>query len=167
MRAVIAGWLRGRAELGLAALVLAIGATVLLQAATLETPATVNVVGPRVFPALVGALLVVVGGWLAVDVLRGGHGDPEAGEDVDTSRPSDWRALGYVTAAFAAHVVLLRPAGWFIAGAVLFWGVAVALGARNRLRAAGVAVVLSAAVYLVFSYLLGVSLPTGVLRGVM
>lgn len=158
--------LRGRAELGLAALVVLIGAVVLANTATLQTPATVNVVGPKVFPFAVGALLMLVGGWLALDVMRGGHGAPDAGEDVDLSRRGDWRTVAYVAGAFAAHVLLLRPAGWPIAGAVLFWGVAVALGARHRVRAAAVAVALSALVYALFS-LLGVSLPAGVLEGVV
>ncbi|RCW40928.1 putative tricarboxylic transport membrane protein [Halopolyspora algeriensis] len=160
-------WLRGRAELGLAALVVLIGGLVLVNTATLETPATVNVVGPRVFPTVVGAVLLGIGVWLGIDVLRGGHGEPDAGEDVDLSRPSDWRAVASVGAAFFTHVALLRITGWLIAGAVLFWGVAVALGARRWLRAAGVAIVLSTVVYLVFSHLLGVSLPAGVFEGVL
>ncbi len=160
-------WLRGRAELGLAALVVLIGAVVVTNAAMLDPPETVNVVGPRAFPTVVGGILVLVGVWLGIDVLRGGHGEPDAGEDVDLSRPSDWRAVLSLSAAFFAHVALLRVTGWLIAGAVLFWGVAVALGARRWLRAAGVAIVLSTVVYVVFSHLLGVDLPAGILEGVL
>ena len=160
-------FLRGRAELGLAALVAIVGIVVVLRTSATSAPATVNVVGPKVFPFAVGALLVAVGCWLAADVLRGGSGEPEAGEDVTVTGRGDWRTVAYVTVTFGAHIALVRPAGWPIAAAVLFWGVAVALGARHRLRAAATAIVISAATYFVFSRLLGVTLPAGVLQGVV
>lgn len=160
-------FLRGRAELGLAALVCTAGIVVVLRTAGMTPPATVNVIGPKVFPFAVGALLVLLGCWLAGEVLRGGSGEPEGSEDVDVSLRSDWRTVALVTVAFGAHVALLRPAGWPIAAAVLFWGVAVALGARRWLRVAAIAIVLSGLTYFVFSRLLGVTLPAGVLQGVV
>ena len=158
--------LAGRAELVLAALVVAAGIVVLVDTVRLEAPITGGVVGPKFFPYVVSSLLLVVGAWLAVDVLRGGHGRPEAEEDVDPSATSDWRAVAGITVAFAVHVALLQPAGWPVAGAVLFWGVAVSLGAP-LLRAAGVAVVLSGVVFVVFDVLLEVPLPAGALEGVL
>jgi putative tricarboxylic transport membrane protein len=156
----------GRAELGLAALVLTVGAVVLVSTAQTEVPLVDDEVGPRFFPFVVGALLVVTGAWLAVDVLRGGRGEPDVDENLDPGLPSDWRALAMIGGAFLAHVLLVVPAGWPVAGAVLFAGVAVALGARPRV-AAPVAVVLAALVFVVFEYLLGVPLPVGMLEGVV
>lgn len=155
----------GKAELALAALVAAMGVFVLLDAYRIEAPATSNVVGPRFFPVVIGVLLLVVGGWLAVDVLRGGAGEPEVDEDVDLSRPSDWRTLALLTAAFVLHALLLRPAGWPVAGAVLFWGTAAALGSRSWPRDGVVSVALAVLVWLVFARGLGVSLPGGPLFG--
>lgn len=155
----------GKAELALAALVAAVGVVVLVDASRIEAPATSNAVGPRFFPVLVGVLLLVVGGWLAVDVLRGGAGEPEVDEDVDLSRPSDWRTLALLTAAFVAHALLLRPAGWPVAGAVLFWGTAAALGSRSWLRDGVVSVALAVLVWLVFARGLGLGLPGGPLFG--
>ena len=105
--------------------------------------------------------------WLAVDVLRGGHGDPEAAEDVDLSRPSDWLSVALVSAVFLLHAVLLGPLGWPIAGALLFWGVAASLGSRSWLRDGAVSVLLAVAVYLIFTRALGVYLPGGLLDGVL
>lgn len=167
MTGQIAAGGRGRAELGLAALVLALGVVVLVGAATTPVPASANVVGPRFFPVVVGVVLVVVAGWLTLDVLRGGHGEAEGGEDVDLSRRSDWRTLALVGAAFVAHLLLLRPAGWLIAGAVLFFGVAFAFGSRRWARDLAIAVVFATAVYLLFGRVLGVTLPTGILTGVI
>lgn len=158
--------LAGRAELVVAALLLAAGAVVLVDTAGVQAPITSGVVGPRFVPFGVGGLLVVVGAWLAVDVLRGGRGMPEAEQDVDPAAASDWRAVAGITAAFVAHAALVQPAGWPVAGAVLFWGVAVSLGA-SLLRAAAVAVVLSGVVFVVFDVLRGVPLPAGVLEGVV
>jgi putative tricarboxylic transport membrane protein len=155
----------GRAELVVAALVAAVGVVVLVDALRIAVPATSNAVGPRFVPVVVGTLLVVVGGWLAVDVLRGGTGEPDAGEDVDLGRPSDWRTLALLTAAFGVHILLIRPAGWPVAGAVLFWGTAAALGSRAWLRDGAVSVALAVLVYLVFARGLGVSLPAGPFGG--
>lgn len=151
----------GRAELGLAALVVTVGVVVLVDASRISAPETSNAVGPRFFPLLVGLLLVVVGGWLAVDVLRGGTGEPEIEEDVDLSRPSDWRTLALLVAAFVVHALLIGPAGWPVAGAVLFWGTAAALGSRSWLRDGAVSVALAVLVWLVFARGLGVGLPAG------
>ncbi|MBC7372614.1 MAG: tripartite tricarboxylate transporter TctB family protein, partial [Frankiales bacterium] len=67
--------LAGRSELGLAALLLALGVFVLAETATIKVPENANSIGPRFFPSVVGALLCLVASWLVVDVLRGGHGD--------------------------------------------------------------------------------------------
>ena len=44
-------------------------------------------VGPKAVPIVIGALLIVCAVFLAVDVLRGGHGEAEGGEDVDLGSP--------------------------------------------------------------------------------
>lgn len=161
------GRLHGRSELGLAALLGALGAFVLVETSSIDAPVDVGAVGPRFFPTVVGVVLCVVGAWLAVDVLRGGGGQMEQAEDVDTSRRSDWRTLALLSAAFLLHAAVLDSAGFPVAGALLFFGVAAVLGSRRYLRDAAVAVVLSVGVFLVFARGLGVGLPAGVLEGVL
>jgi putative tricarboxylic transport membrane protein len=167
VRAALTDQLRGRAELGLAALVFALGVFFLVETAKIQAPQTATVIGPRFFPTAVGVLLLVVGAWLTADVLRGGHGDPEAEEDIDVSKPTDWRTLGLVAGVFALHIALVERLGWPLAGAVLFFGVAYALGARRYLRDAAISLVLGFTVYFVFARLLGLTLPAGVLDGVI
>jgi putative tricarboxylic transport membrane protein len=163
----VRGALRGKAELGVAGGVVLLGVFLLVEATTITSPATSNALGPKFFPVCIGALLLACGSWLAVDVLRGGHGDPEAGEDVDLTRSSDWRSVALVSAVFLLHAVLLGPLGWPIAGALLFWGVAASLGSRKWLRDGLVSVLLAVAVYLIFTRALGVYLPGGLLDGVL
>ena len=69
-------------------------------------------VGPAAVPAVVGVALLVIAVLLARDVLRGGHGESEVGEDVDLSHPSDWRTVLLLIAAFLANVVLIDRVGF-------------------------------------------------------
>ena len=86
--------LKGRSELGVAALLGAVGALVLFDAARLVMPySQSDPVGPKTLPIIVGSLLLVCAVMLAVNVLRGGRGEAEAGEDVDLTHPSDWKTV--------------------------------------------------------------------------
>ena len=159
---------KGRSELGVALLLLALGGLVLWDASRINAGLTqAGVVGPRVVPILVGALLVVCAVLLAVDVLRGGRGEIEGGEDVDLAHPADWRTVLLLVAAFLANVVLIEPVGWWFSGAVLFWGCAYALGSRHYVRDAVIAFALSLSTYYVFAAGLGIPLPAGVLQGIL
>jgi putative tricarboxylic transport membrane protein len=160
--------LRGRSELGVSALLAALGALVLIDASRISTEFTQRgPVGPAAVPVVVGVALLVIAVLLARDVLRGGHGESETGEDIDLSHPSDWRTVLMLIAAFLANVVLIDRVGFPISGAVLFWGAAYALGSRHWLRDPLIAVALSVVTYLIFSRGLGIGLPGGPLEGVM
>jgi putative tricarboxylic transport membrane protein len=100
-------------------------------------------------------------------VLRGGHGESETGEDVDLSHPSDWRTVLLLIAAYLVNAALIERLGWPISGALLFWGAAYALGSRHFLRDPLIAFAMSLITYLVFARELGISLPPGVLEGII
>ena len=161
------GFLSGRAELGLACLLVALGAYLLVETTRIVVPENANSIGPRFFPTVVGVLLCLVGSWLVVDVLRGGHGDMEAAEDIDLSRTSDWRTLALLSVVFLGHAALLEVLGFAVAGALLFFGVGASLGSRRWARDAAISVVLATAVYVLFGRFLGVGLPAGLLEGVL
>lgn len=87
-------WLRDHSELGVCVLLLALGALVLGDALTMDVEITQRgPVGPKTVPIVVGIGLLVIAALLAVDVLRGGRGEAEGGEDVDLSEPADWRTV--------------------------------------------------------------------------
>lgn len=157
-----------RSELGVALFLGALGVLVIVQALLLPESLIVRgPVGPGTVPLVVGGLLVVVAVFLAVDVLRGGRGEPESGEDIDLTGRSDWRTIALLVAAFAANALLIEPLGWPVSGAVLFWGSAYALGSRHYVRDAVIAIVLSVGSWYLFVLGLGISLPVGVLRGIL
>ncbi|MER5213114.1 tripartite tricarboxylate transporter TctB family protein [Streptomyces sp. NPDC002838] len=161
-------WLREHSELGVCVLLLALGVLVLTDALTMDVDITQRgPVGPKTVPIVVGIGLLVIAALLAVDVLRGGRGQAETGEDVDLSEPADWRTVLLLAGVFLGTAVLIEPLGFPIAGALLFWGAAFALGSRSVDRDPLIASVLSLVTYAVFNNLLGVPLPGGPLMGVL
>ncbi|CAL9340581.1 hypothetical protein SUDANB105_00264 [Streptomyces sp. enrichment culture] len=161
-------WLRDHSELGVCALLLALGVLVLTDALTMDADiAQRGPVGPRTVPVVVGAGLLLISALLAVDVLRGGRGQAESGEDVDLSEPADWRTVLLLAGVFLGFAVLIEPLGFPAAGALLFWGAAFVLGSRRTDRDPLIAAALSLVTYVVFDHLLGVPLPGGPLMGVL
>lgn len=154
-------------ELGICALLAVLGVLVLFDAINIPTDfAQRGPVGPKAVPIVVGVLLLVVAAFLARDVLRGGRGEAEAGEDVDLSAPSDWRTVLLLSAAFLANAALIGVVGFPISGAILFWGAAYALGSRAFVRDPLIAAAMSIVTFVLFDSLLGVPLPGGPLMEV-
>lgn len=166
--------LEHRSELGVALLLLVLGAVVLWDASRIASDVSQRgAVGPKAVPVLVGGLLVVCAVLLGRDVLLnrevlgGGHGEVEAVEDIDLSHRSDWRTVLLLSGAFLADAALIDWAGWAISGIVLFWGSAYALGSRAYLRDLVIAVVLAVASFSLFAVGLGIGLPAGILTGIL
>ncbi|MFI0240731.1 tripartite tricarboxylate transporter TctB family protein [Streptomyces sp. NPDC016845] len=167
-RAPARSWLRDHSELGVCVLLLALGVLVLTDALAMDVDLTQRgPVGPRTVPFIVGGGLLLVAVLLAVDVLRGGRGEAEGGEDIDLSEPADWRTVLLLAGVFLATAVLIEPAGFPVAGALLFWGAAYALGSRHLQRDPLIAAALSLLTYTLFNNLLGVPLPGGPLMGAL
>jgi putative tricarboxylic transport membrane protein len=162
------GRLQGLSELGVSLLLLVLGVGVFLDASDLEAGlGRSGPLGPRAIPFLIAGALVVLAVALALDVLRGGRGEPEAGEDVDLSHGSDWKTVAILVAAFLANILLIERAGWPISGAVLFFGCAYALGSRRVVRDIAIALVLSVGSWYLFYLGLGIDLPAGLLDGIL
>ncbi|MCZ7461224.1 tripartite tricarboxylate transporter TctB family protein [Streptomyces sp. WMMC940] len=161
-------WLRDHSELGVSLLLVVIGVLVLTDALTMPLDlAQRGPVGPRTVPLVVGTGLLVVAALLAVDVLRGGRGEAETGEDVDLAEPADRRTVLLLAGVFLGNAVLIEPLGLPVSGALLFWGSAYALGSRHPRRDPLIAAALSLVTFHVFNNLLGVPLPGGPLMGVL
>ena len=159
---------QGRSEYGVALFLGALGVLVIVQALMLpESLIARGPVGPSTVPIVVGSMLVIVGGFLALDVYRGGRGEPEGGEDVELTGRSDWRTVLMLAAAFIANALLIESLGWPFSGAILFWGSAFALGSRHWIRNAVIALVLSFGTWYLFAFGLGVVLPVGILKGIL
>ncbi|WP_309109754.1 tripartite tricarboxylate transporter TctB family protein [Saccharothrix sp.] len=161
-------WWREHSELGICAVLVALGGLVLVDAIRIPTDfAQRGPVGPKAVPVVVGVALIVVAVLLARDVLRGGRGEAEGGEDVDLSAPADWRTVLLLCGAFLANAALIGVVGFPISGAILFWGAAYALGSRHFVRDPLIAAGLSVVTFVLFDNVLGVPLPGGPLVGVL
>jgi putative tricarboxylic transport membrane protein len=157
----------GRSEYGVALLLFGLGAWAIGDALTLTDTASRGPVNARTVPIVVGLLLVLMAVLLTVDLLRGGRGEAEGGEDVDLSHGSDWRTIGLLVASFAANALLIDRVGWPISGAILFFGTTYALGSRHYIRNAAISVALSVGSWYLFYAVLGIKLPAGLLKGIL
>jgi putative tricarboxylic transport membrane protein len=158
---------KDRSELGICALLAVLGVLVLVDAIRIPSDfAERGPVGPKAVPILVGVLLLVVAALLARDVLRGGRGEAEGGEDIDLTAPGDFRTVLLLSAAFLANAALIGVVGFPISGAILFWGAAYALGSRSFVRDPLIAAGMSVITFVLFNNLLGVPLPGGPLMEV-
>ncbi|HST47846.1 tripartite tricarboxylate transporter TctB family protein [Jatrophihabitans sp.] len=184
----------GMAELVVPAILVAIAVFLIIGTANMVQPPSVQRPGPTFFPGIIIALLLVMAALSTVQTLRtvrarragllqdeqeahlDADGDPI--EEIPPDPPrgrgpwpagavTDWRAVLTVLGSLVAFMVLLRPVGWIVAAAVLFWGVAYALGSRRPVFDVSVALVMSSLIQLTFGYLLGLNLPAGFLAGVM
>lgn len=159
---------RDRAQYGVCVFLALVGVLVVVDATRIgHAISPADPVGPKPVPLLLGVLLLLVAAVYAVDVARGGAGEPEAGEDVDLGSPIDWRTVLLLIGAFLVNAVLIEPLGWVISGTLLFWGSAFALGNRHHVRNLLIAVVLALVTFYTFAIGLGVNLPAGVLQGIL
>ncbi|MDQ3467496.1 MAG: tripartite tricarboxylate transporter TctB family protein [Chloroflexota bacterium] len=158
----------GSSRLDIGELILAIAVTLFGLAMVWETsqirltPAY-SKVGPRAIPYVIGAGIVVLGLWLAFEASTGRATKPSAdSEDADPTLPTDWRTVGLLVLALAIYLLLLEPAGFIVASALLFGGAAFAMGSRRSVRDLAVGIILAVVLYLCFTQGLGLRLPTGI-----
>ncbi|SFA41683.1 putative tricarboxylic transport membrane protein [Rhodococcoides kroppenstedtii] len=164
------GFRRGRSGLVVAGLVLALAIYLTHGILTMEVPGSAATPGPAFFPVILTVCAYLLAILLAVQVLR----TPDS-PDPDIVQPrggrhrtqSDWRALGITLAAFLLFTAMLVPVGWVISAAVLFWGVAYAMGSPRPTMDLGIALVFSCGVQAFFSAGLGLNLPAGILEGLL
>lgn len=152
----------GRSEYGVVGLLAGLGVLVLIQTQSInESLASARTLGPRVAPYFVAGLLLVTAALLLVDLLRGGHGYQEEGEDVDLSHGTDWKILLALAAFIAGAGQLIPLIGMPIAGSLLFFGVIRLLGGHKLWLDLLVSIVVPLAGFLLFTEGLGLYLPGG------
>lgn len=150
-------------EIIFAAGVLSLGIVGFVAGAGIKTPPSATGIGPREFPFIVSGLLVFLGAAIIIQLLRGHRGAAEEGEDVDPDAKTDWLTVAKLVGFVALHILLIVPAGWPVAAAVLFFGASWTLGSMSWWKNAVIAVVMALVLQFVFAGLLGVSLPAGFL----
>jgi putative tricarboxylic transport membrane protein len=119
-------------------------------------------VGPEVFPYFAAAALAIVGVMVFLQALRG-HPDRLVADTEET----DWLALGTITLGFVFEILFIKSLGFILSSTVLFGAVSYAFGSRKYVRDIIVALLLTTGAYLVFTKLLNLQLPAGILKGLI
>src|SRR5690606_37764547 len=141
---------------------IALAAVIVYDAANMQLPPNYAAYGPQIFPYLSSAALVAAGLFF---LWQTAAGRPSAMRE-DTDRPA-WKGVIAISAGLLAQVLLIQPLRFAISAALLFFWVAWGCSSRRHGRDAIVAILLSLATYLVFTKLLNLQLPPGLLKGVI
>lgn len=160
------GFWTGKSALVMPGLLVALGVFLIYGVIEMEIADDSEIFGPKAFPMITAGFCFLIAVLLTVSILRNPE-VPEAATD-GHGRPlavtaSNWRAAGITIASFVAFAVLLIPAGWILAGAIVFWGVTVGLGSTKYVQNLLIGLALSSIMQLIFSGLLGLTLPPGVM----
>ncbi|MVN85985.1 tripartite tricarboxylate transporter TctB family protein [Deinococcus sp. HMF7620] len=140
----------------------------LLLWGTLQIPFGINaVIGPRAFPFIVSVGLLGLGAALLAAVLRGHRAEPAAEEDTDPDAPVDLRQPALILGGFVLGALVLQPLGFVLGTALMYVSVGAAFGERRWPLLVGVGLAVALVTYVVFTRGLGLTLPPGVLRGVL
>ena len=119
-------------------------------------------VGPQVFPYFTAAALAIAGVCVFLQALRGHPGRLAADTD-----QTDWKALIAISIGFLFEILFIKSLGFILSSSVLFLAIALAFGSRKYLRDIVVALLLCTGAYLVFTKLLNLQLPAGILKGLI
>lgn len=150
------------------AAILAVSASVVVQAFQFSGGAGYSAVGPGVFPIIVGSVGILCGAVLLVQallpLLGKERGDaPGASSDVDGS-PVVWSRVMVLATVLVGYALLLTPVGfWQLTGAVYACAARI-FGSKAWVRNLVIGYVLALVTYFLFDRFLGVSLPDGYIR---
>lgn len=124
----------------------------MIETTQFRSPLLTDPVGPRLFPLLLGVLLVLLSIYLIV----------KPDENPGWPKPEGWLRMGLVTLSFVAYAYLLVPLGFVVTTTLEMVALALLFGGPP-LRALIASAIFSFALYVLFNNLLGLGLPTGVL----
>jgi putative tricarboxylic transport membrane protein len=109
-------------------------------------------IGPRAFPIAIGIGLLACAVWVGLT--------SSARRDLSSI---DWRVVAMSALAFLVYLVLLEPVGYLLTTVVFIATESRLLGSRAWVRDLIVSVIMTASVYTVFTLLLGIRLPVGLI----
>lgn len=153
--------------LRLAALVVALlGGVILTQAPHIGAGAGFIVVGPRVFPTVVGIGVLLLG--LLFLLRTTAQPDRDLIAEVASEEAStDWPTILLTFVALVVYAALLKPLGYALATGLFFPIVTRIFGSTRLGRDAVIGMALGLIIYLSFTQILGVRLPAGLLAGIL
>ena len=144
------------------------------QATEVTEPPSSIAVGARTFPILIGCLMFIVSGILAWQRWRARYSKASGSEaqpqleivpsEQDENSISDWPAVWTVLGSLLGLILLLEPLGFVIAIALFLFGLSTAFARARWLLHLGISIGFSAFFYYLFTRILEIPLPNGILR---
>lgn len=153
-------------QFGLAALLAAIGIYTVYDASTLNVGFG-DPVGPRLFPYIIGGIMIGLSVILAFSTLKGDLPQAEEGENIDLTHAAEWTTVLKLVGVLVFTIATINVLGWAVSGAVLFAGCAWALGSRTLLRDILIGLVMSVGSWYGFYVGLDIPLTPGILDGIL
>lgn len=144
-----------RATLAISVAVVLLAVFVFLQLGGIASDGGYSAVGPRFAPMAVGVGLLVIGLLLLRQVLTGGWREMAPPPDEPMHAPS----FLWIAGGLAAQMAIIGIVGFTIASTLLFVAVARGFGSRKPVHDTIIGLVLTAAVFLFFTRVLGLALP--------
>ena len=144
-----------RATLAISIAVVLLALFVFQQLSGIPSDGGYSAVGPRFAPMMVGVGLLAIGLLLLRQTLTGGWRDMADPPDEPMHAPS----FLWIAGGLALQMAIIGIVGFTVASTLLFMAVARGFGSRRLLHDAGIGVVLTAAVFLFFTRVLGLALP--------
>jgi putative tricarboxylic transport membrane protein len=151
---------RSTGALVIAAGIIALGALVGYETTQISLSPAYAVVGPKAFPWLAAAGLVLLGLGLGWQAWSGAW----HAEDEDDRTPIDRRALGWLGFGLAFNVATIDFLGFILASTVLFASIARAFGSMRPARDLGVGLAFACVSYFGFARILGINMGGGILE---
>ncbi|HZG89321.1 MAG TPA: tripartite tricarboxylate transporter TctB family protein [Pseudonocardia sp.] len=181
-----------RGALIVPAVLVALGIFLVVGTVGMDVVGDGGVFGPTAMPWAVAVLCFVVAAALAVDILRprpeydtptdppstpveadteadtgagAGTGADTGAEPAPEPETVNARAVGIAVGGVAGFIVVLPWLGWILSATLLFTTVAIALGNRRYPTCLLAGLAVASVIQIVFSGLLGISLPAGFVGG--
>ena len=120
-------------------------------------------VGPRFFPLVVSIGLIICGIVLGIQAYLGKTPEPQEEENVDIHAPISLSAIFILGFALFLDIMLIERLGFILSSAILFVGATIAFGDRHYLKNSLWGLGLAVFIYLIFTRLLNLNLPEGLI----
>jgi putative tricarboxylic transport membrane protein len=161
-----------RIDLAIGIAIVLIGLGVILMSQHIRpTGPVVDTIGPRAFPYMIGVFFFVGGSWTVFNRLRlwrreSGNSIDSDGEPDEPDVPaSAWQSFAVITCC-VLYTAALSPVGYPIATPIFVIAALKAMRMKSWPTVFVIALVYTAATYVIFGHYLRVDLPLGPLAGV-
>ncbi|MGC8801051.1 tripartite tricarboxylate transporter TctB family protein [Chloroflexus sp.] len=149
-----------------AVVVMGLGGVVLAQTPQIGESSGFTVVGPRVFPTIIGIGCLLFGALFFIRVTVAPDHDLIA-EVTAEEASTDWPITLVLLGVLVGYAAVLWPLGYVVATTLFFPLSSRVLGSTHWRRDVLVGLAIGLIVYLAFTRLLGIRLPAGILSGLL